>query len=144
MVHCVVRLAHRSLYCEGAPFGHPSKDSQGHSNMPFLAARDFHSVAFVHGAAVGNVFAFWVLSKLYFFQNGPMSWSFSSSVLRAVLSQPAAATATVAYTCLMSSRASTLWQWVHSSWHGRPERASALLCFHPGWCLEVKLYYCKC
>jgi hypothetical protein len=43
--------------------------------------------------------------------------------------QPAAATAAIARTCLMSVHAWTLWQWVHSAWHGRREWAPAVLCF---------------
>jgi hypothetical protein len=58
---------------------------------------------------------------------GPVFWLFSCSVLRVTGSQLAVVTAAIAYTCLMSARASTLWQWVHLSWYGRREEALALL-----------------
>jgi hypothetical protein len=74
---------------------------------------------------------------------GPMSGSFSCSVLRATGFQPAPATTPMARICLTSVRASTLWQWVHSSWQVRRERGSALLCFRPWRCSEVKLYSCR-
>jgi hypothetical protein len=51
----------------------------------------------------------------------------------------AAATAIIARICLMSARTSTLLQWMHSSRHGRREKASVLLCFRPSLCSEMKL-----
>jgi hypothetical protein len=75
---------------------------------------------------------------------GPMSGSFNWSVLRDTESQPAPATTATPRICLTYARASTLWQWVHSSWQGHHERASALLCFRPWRCSEVKLYSCRC
>jgi hypothetical protein len=63
------------------------------------------------------------------------------SVLRAAGSQPAAAT--ISCTCLISDRASTLWQRVHYSWHGHREKASALL-FSALTVLKSELCSCKC
>jgi hypothetical protein len=113
--------------------------------MPFLTSSDYHWAQYL--LYVGP----W--SALFFHSGhclvptscrmGPISGSFSCSILRATGSQLAAATTALACTCFTSARASTLWQWVHSSWHGHLERASALLCFQPCQCLEVKLYSCK-
>jgi hypothetical protein len=57
---------------------------------------------------------------------GPMSGSFNCSVLRVTGSQLAAAMAAIVRTFFLSDRASTLWQWVHTSRQGRRDRASAL------------------
>jgi hypothetical protein len=99
--------------------------------------------SFSRGAAVSDIFPFWALSCLYYLQNEPFVMVFNSSLLRVAGSQPAAATDAIARTCLMSPHASNLWQCIHSSWHGRQERTSALLCFRPWRCLEVKSCSCK-
>jgi hypothetical protein len=74
-------------------------------SMPFLTARDFHWAQWLLYVGPQSVMSFnsehclvSTSSKM-----GPMSGSFSCSVLRA-----AAATAAIACTCLMSADASTL------------------------------------
>jgi hypothetical protein len=101
----------------------PSVNSQLRSSMPFLTASDFH----------------WAQQPLYVGLR--LAISFRSSHCPAFTwvagSQLAAATAAIDYTRLTSAHASTLQQWVHSSWQGHCERASALLCFWPWRCSEV-------
>jgi hypothetical protein len=65
------------------------------------------------------------------------------SLLREAGSHLAITTAAMPRTCLISARASTLWQWVHSSWHYRLETALALLSFRPSRCSKVMLYNCR-
>jgi hypothetical protein len=77
-----------------------------------------------------------------FSRMGPISWSFSCSLLTAAGSQLAAATAAIPCTCLTSARASNLWRWLYSSWQGPREKASTFLCFRPWRCSEVKFYSC--
>lgn len=91
--------------------------------------------------------SWWCLSILDTLQSLlPPEWVLcpDRSVLKATGLQPAAATAAITYTCLMSARDWTLWRWVHSSWHDHPEWALVLLCFRLWLCLEVKLYSCRC
>jgi hypothetical protein len=78
-------------------------------------------ITFVRGAAVGDVFLSGRCPILI-----PPEWSIYSgrsvAVISAAVSQPAASTAVIASSCLMSARASTVWQWVHFCTHGRRER----------------------
>jgi hypothetical protein len=80
-------------------------------------------VASVRRAAAGDVFPFWALSGLYFLQNGPyVLVGGLVVVLGAAGSQTAKATSEKVFIWLTSAFLSTLWQWVHSSWHGRREK----------------------
>jgi hypothetical protein len=76
---------------------------------------------------------------------GPMSWSFSWTILRAGGSQQSVAIAVTPHTCMTSATTSTFWQWAHSSRHAFQE--GALCCeskvvflqvMNPAGCLSLE------
>jgi hypothetical protein len=146
-VHRTVRWARPPLCSEGELFGLfwiVSWRIQSCAQVRRLLQRTISNgpSSFVCGASVGDVFPLQSWSGFYLLQNGPMSVSFSCSFLRSSGTHSAAGRAEITRTCFMSTRNSTLWQCVHSSWQGRLERASAFLFFRPWRCSEAKMYSC--
>jgi hypothetical protein len=126
-------------------FDRPSADSQWRSTVPSLMVRDFHWAHQLLYVGLRSAMSFHsgrcpvsTSSRME-----PMSWSFSCPVLRAPESQPAAATAAVSCSCLMSAPLLYFVAWVHSSCRGGSEKSSTLFCFRPWGCSEVKFHSCR-
>jgi hypothetical protein len=97
-------------------------DFRWRSSMPFLTATDFQYAQLLLHVGLRSAMSFYLGAVRTLL---PPEWSIcpgrSVGVFSAVVSQSAASTAVITSSCLMSARASTVWQWVHFSRHGRLE-----------------------